>query len=106
MCRDDVLDLEASAVIAIHSLDLITEWVEGTPVSALAPEALGEVSRTAWELLVASLRIPWARSEFEQLCSDPPALREAAGLSISPSMGTPVIEEIPQRRPHVRRSRH
>jgi hypothetical protein len=108
ICRDDVFDLEATAVIAVQSLEVIIDWVMAAPVSDLAPEVRGEASRTAWELYMASLRIPRAREEFEQLCSDPPALRQAAGLSLIPSAGTSTVEEVSQQsraRRHVRRGR-
>jgi hypothetical protein len=105
LVRDDILDLEAVAVTALHILGPITEWVEGAPVSELSPEVLGEVSRTAWELMVASLRIPWAREEFEHLCSDPPALRASAGLPPLLSVAAVAIEEVSQRS-RVRRRAH
>jgi hypothetical protein len=103
LCRDDVLDLEAAAIIAIPSLETIIDWVMAAPVSSLAPEVQGEASRTAWELYMASLRIPRAREEFERLCLDPPALRVAAGLLPSPSSGS-IVEEV-SRHPRIRRSR-
>ena len=60
-----------------------------------------DVSSTCWELFVASLRIPQAHAEFESLCSDPTALREAAGLLSVPLAGAATIQKV-SRRPHPR----
>jgi hypothetical protein len=43
-----------------------------------------------------TLRIPWAREEFEHLCSDPPALRASAGLPPLLSVAAVAIEEVSQ----------
>jgi hypothetical protein len=103
LCRDDALDLEATAVIAISSLEVIIDWVMAAPVSSLALEVQGEASRTAWELFMASLRIPRACEAFELLCLDPPALQAAAGL-VPPLPSGSTVEET-SRRPRIRRSR-
>ena len=60
------------------------------------------MSLAAWELMIASLRIPRAREEFEYLCSDPPAMWGATGLSLFPSGAFAALEE-PINRPHPRR---
>jgi hypothetical protein len=102
--RDDILDLESAATTALCVLGPITDWVEGAPVSSLAPE----VSRTAWELFIATLRIPFVQEEFECLCQIPHSLQVAAGCFLPPSGGDATIEEVPQRphaRRHVRRGR-
>jgi hypothetical protein len=104
LCRDDVLDLESTSASAIHILGTFTEWVMAIPASDIPRETLGEISRMAWELFGASLRIPWALAEFEALCSDPPALREAAGLP-SPLPVSTVITGRAHKRPHTRRGR-
>jgi hypothetical protein len=51
----------------------------------------------AWELLIASLRIPRAHAEFASLCSDPPAMREAAGLHLFPPSAAAALGEIKDR---------
>jgi hypothetical protein len=99
---DDMVDLNSAAVAAIPILGSITDWVVEAPVAALPSATLGEVSCLAWELFIASLRIPRARSEFDALCSDPPALREAAGLVLTSL--TASVEDVPSR-PHPRSNR-
>ena len=103
VCDDDT-DIESAAATAICLLESTTQWVVVAPFSDLPPVISGDVSRTAWELVVASLRIPQFRKEFEFLCSHPLALREAAGLLPQPSDDQRVFEVV-TRRPHPRRDR-
>ena len=101
---DDVTDIESAAATAICLLETTTQWVVVAPFSDLPPVISGDVSRTAWELVVASLRIPQFRKEFEFLCSHPLALREAAGLVLEPPDDQRVFEVVTGR-PHPRRNR-
>jgi hypothetical protein len=104
LTHDDVRDVESDSVVMLHFLEPVTQWVTEAPVSVLPPAVLGVISLAAWELMIASLRIPRARIEFEYLCSDPPAMREAAGLPLLPSSAFATLEE-PANRPHPRRRR-
>jgi hypothetical protein len=104
LTHDDVRDVESDSVVLLHFLGPVTQWVADAPVSVLPPALLGEVSLAAWELMIASLRIPRARNEFEYLCSDPPAMRGATGLSLFPSGASAALGE-PTNRPHPRRRR-
>jgi hypothetical protein len=104
LTHDDVRDVESDSVVMLHFLGPVTQWVADAPASSLPPALLGEVSLAAWELLIASLRIPRARTEFEHLCSDPPAMREAAGLSLLSPGAFATLEESTNR-PHLRRGR-
>jgi hypothetical protein len=79
----DVLDLNSVAFTVISILKSITDWVVKAPVAALPSSTLGDVSCLTWELFIAYLCIPWAQSEFDTLCSDPPALQEVAGLVLT-----------------------
>jgi hypothetical protein len=103
LSRDDITDLRSASAAAVHYLEIGIQWVLDTPIPSLTPTVLGEVSLTCWELFVASLRIPQALAEFESLCSDPPALREAAGLLPAPPSGAPTI--VSHRPPRVNRRR-
>src|ERR1700733_14218112 len=106
LSRDDVTNLQSAAVAAVHYLEVSITWVLDAPVSSLTPVVLGEVSLTCWELFIASLRIPQAQAEFELLCSDPPALREAAGLLPAPTGAATIRSHRPHPRVNQRRVRH
>ena len=98
---DDVLDVKSSAAISLHLLDPFIGWVLGAPVSDIPSESLRVLLLRVWEVFIASLRIPQTQAKFEALCLDPPALREAAGLTPTPLEVLPAIE-VAQRRPHPR----
>ena len=97
LSHNDLTDLRSASVAAVHYLEVGIQWVLDAPVSFLTPVVLGEVSLTCWELFVASLRIPQALLEFESLCSDPPALREAAGLILAPTGAANIVSHRPPR---------
>jgi hypothetical protein len=98
--RDDIIDLESAATMALCVLGPITDWVEGAPVSSLAPEVRDEVSRTAWELFISTLHIPFVYEEFEGLCQTPQGLRAVAGcFSFSPGSNAAIEESF--QRPHA-----
>ena len=105
LARDDRIDIESAAISAVHCLEISTEWVLDAPASILDPAILGEVSLTCWELFIASLRIPRACAEFEALCADPPALREAAGLMPVPPVLEAATMDNVSHRPHPRSNR-
>jgi hypothetical protein len=89
---DEVLNLNSAALTVIPILGSITDWMVEAPVAALHSSILGEVSCLAWELFIASLCIPWAQSEFDALCSNPPAFWEAAELVLKSLIAS--IEEV------------
>jgi hypothetical protein len=97
LTHDDVRDVESDSIVLLHFLGPVTRWVADAPVSVLPPALLGDVSLAAWELLIASLRIPRALAEFAFLCSDPPAMREAAGLPLIPPSAAAALGEIKDR---------
>ena len=105
--RNVALDIISQGHNAITCLENFLPWAQEVSVSLLHPEFPVDISRAAWRLVIATLRIPEVQEDFDYLCSDPHALRDAAGL---PCQDTPIPQGglLPgprPGRPHPRRWR-
>ena len=96
--RDDDLDVETRAFAAIEFLGVATDWVSLLHDVQVDHEPIRQVSFAAWEVLLSVLRIPAALAGWVEMCSDPAALRAAAGLPSMPLVDLPIGTPIQSRR--------
>lgn len=100
LSRDDALDVISSADAAVLCLESLIPAMEDVQVSVLHPGFPVDISRVAWKVFIATLRIPESRREFELLCSRPDALWAASGLPSGDPHEPPLGPESSRRRAH------